>query len=68
MLTLVQWLQSDPKYLSQLTSKWKLISQEDEASISHVVRDMAELLNMEKNCEMWKRNPDIEDDDDDSTF
>ena len=66
MLTLVQWLQSDQKYLSQLTSKLKLIGQEDTGSIEHVVRDVAELLSMEKNYEMWRRNADIEDDEDES--
>ena len=66
LITLVQWLQTDPKYLGQLTTKLKLIGQEETGSVGHVVNDVMELLEMEKSREMWRKSSDPDDDEEES--
>ena len=63
MLALVQWLQMDAKYLGQVTSKLKLIGQEDQTGISQVAKDIGTLLEMETNKTMWGKHPDDDEDD-----
>jgi hypothetical protein len=68
LISLVQWLQIDPKYLGQLTARLKLIGQEEEGNVGHVVKDIGALLEMEKNCELWRKSSDPEEDEEESLY